>query len=824
MPLKNIKIRTKLIISFTIASIAALLIGLCGYMNISRMNDLIIYDHFTVERPLVYLNRITFDVGQIRSLVREMILPSDGSAWSGEFDSLGTYQEDLRVQLTAYLDTLSDGKQEGTPQYDMLTELSVKVSDWSLEMENVVRFSANGNDDAALSYLHEIVLPKGALVNDLLEQLVSISENQAIESQENAHANYTSSSLLISGLVLLVIALMIIFGTLVTNSVTNSVRRIVTSAEAFADGSTHFDNEGLPNDEMGQIGRALKRMADSIARLIADNYQVIVAAGAGQLDARADASGYQGDYRDILQGINLTFETFCRHLDIVPVAISFFDLAGSFVYGNKTMHDLLSNCGLQERDNELLPKILTSGESATWPDAAALIFANEKDNSSFSTTVAMQMEDDSNAYEVSLHRVFGAGVASGKASCVMLTMVDITEVMRSKSEAERANRAKTEFLSHMSHEIRTPMNAIIGMTQIARRSNEPAKITDCINRIETSSHHLIGVLNDVLDMSKIEAGKLTLSAEPTTLSENLLFVIAMMRSRGNERGITIEQELDIQRDVVMADTLRLNQVLINLLSNAIKFSPDNGQIKISVKELDSETKWSVYRFAVVDQGIGMDEEQIARLFNSFEQADLSISKRFGGTGLGLSISKSIVEMMNGQIWVESEPDKGSTFFFTVRLKSASAEDLEESQSASAASATAEHTESVDFSMLRALVADDIDINRIILAELLTDTGIKIEEASNGQEAVNLFGNSPSGYFDIILMDLQMPEMDGCEAARTIRAMNRADAKTVAIAAMTANALKEDVEVALAAGMDAHIAKPIDHDITIATIQRICIGK
>jgi len=367
------------------------------------------------------------------------------------------------------------------------------------------------------------------------------------------------------------------------------------------------------------------------------------------------------------------------------------------------------------------------------------------------------------------------------------------------------------------------MNAIIGMTQIARRADGLDKIRECINKIEASSHHLLGLLNNILDMSKIEAGKLTLVPEPLKISEEILFVISMMRSRARESGIEITQEVKIKRDHVSADKLRLNQILINLLSNAVKFSPSGGHIRLTAEETEPGADASVYRFLVEDQGIGMTEEQTSRLFKSFEQADMSITKRFGGTGLGLSISKSIVEMMGGHIGVESKPGKGSTFFFTVRLSAALKIDGNGNGKKTVADSNEiPHKESVDFSKIRALVVDDIEINRVIVAEMLADTQIKIEEAATGREAVEIFDSSAPGHFDIIFMDMQMPEMDGCEASRAIRALLRKDAKKIPIVAMTANVMKSDVEQVLDAGMNGHIAKPIDFENVIDTIRRMCM--
>jgi CheY-like chemotaxis protein len=298
----------------------------------------------------------------------------------------------------------------------------------------------------------------------------------------------------------------------------------------------------------------------------------------------------------------------------------------------------------------------------------------------------------------------------------------------------------------------------------------------------------------------------------------------MMQSRAKENEIEITYEMEITKDYILVDNLRLNQVLINLLSNAIKFSPNGGQIKLSVKEKRADDSFSIYHFSIADQGIGMNEEQLGRLFKSFEQADMSISKRFGGTGLGLSISKSIIEMMNGRIWAQSEVDRGSTFFFTIRLKTVEKNNTDDITIKEISNATEDiiAETSVDLSKLRALLVDDVEINRIIVTDMLAETGIKIEEATNGIEAVNCFTNSTPGYYDIILMDMQMPEMDGCEASSTIRAIERSDAKSIAIVAMTANVMKADVERALNSGMNGHIAKPIDFQSAIQTIHRLCL--
>ncbi|MDR0874576.1 MAG: response regulator [Clostridiales Family XIII bacterium] len=512
--------------------------------------------------------------------------------------------------------------------------------------------------------------------------------------------------------------------------------------------------------------------------------------------------------------------------------------------------------------------------------------------------------------------------------------------------AQIASNAKSEFLANMSHEIRTPMNAIIGMTMLAESSNDMERVTYCLGKIENASTHLLGVINDILDMSKIEANKLELSPSEFDFEKMLQTVVNVIRYKVEEKrqnlAVFIEKEIP---HTLIGDDQRLAQVITNLFSNAVKFTPEKGDLRLHAGLLDEKDGICTIRIAMTDTGIGVTEEQQSRLFSSFEQADNNTSRKFGGTGLGLAISKRIVKMMGGEIWIESEYGQGSTFVFTAQMarggaahqshlhadidragssiiiiegeqdlrkyiaeivhgfgiacdmaadedeaaalmkthgpyslcfldwslpgghgtararklheadgdmaivalisisisewdviereaKSAGvsgylakppfpsslADSINEFIGANGPGAAEESADKADnFKGHHILLAEDIDVNREILTALLEPTAVEIDCAENGREAVAMFSASPERY-EMIFMDVQMPEMDGYQATRCIRAIEKENGGHIPIIAMTANVFKEDVDKSFASGMDGHIAKPLNLNEVLAKLR------
>jgi CheY-like chemotaxis protein len=349
------------------------------------------------------------------------------------------------------------------------------------------------------------------------------------------------------------------------------------------------------------------------------------------------------------------------------------------------------------------------------------------------------------------------------------------------------------------------MNAIIGMTSIARSTKELRQKDDALEKIDGASRHLLGVINDILDMSKLDAKKLDLSLTNFNFSDMLYRALAInefsIESKHLACDLTVDERIPL---ALIGDDQRLSQVVTNLLSNAVKFTPEGGRISIAAKFIEGDGEHCTVRTSIRDTGIGISEEQLPQLFASFQQAESGISRKYGGTGLGLAISKSIIELMEGRIWAESKLGEGSTFSFEISLSYGDETMwlLEEADGAQTDPALP-----LDFSRYEIMLAEDVEVNREIVAAFLEDTGITIAMAVNGREALELYEAEPSRY-DLILMDVQMPEMDGLEATRRIRALKAPEARDVPIVAMTANVFKEDVESCLESGMNDHIGKPI----------------
>jgi len=645
-----------------------------------------------------------------------------------------------------------------------------------------------------------------------------------------------------------------------------------------------------------------------------------------------------------------------KHLQVImehtPDVIILLDSAMNFLLSTQSFFELIGVPNLRSLHHKSFGQVFAAFASDAWIARMEGIFKKALETNttqSFDEELCIGAPQNARSYTV---RVLPFVYSGDTNDGILVSFHDITERMEMENkirealaDATAASKAKSDFLANMSHEIRTPMNAIIGMTTVGKSSGDIDRKDYCLDKIESASNHLLGVINDILDMSKIESGKFTLSEAPFDFEKMFQQVANVISFRAEEKkhkfAIYIDRDIP---QIMIGDDQRLAQVITNLLGNAIKFTPDEGTVRIRTFLLNEEGGECTIKISVSDTGIGINPEQQAKLFQSFYQAESSTSRKFGGTGLGLMISKNIVEMMGGEIWVESEIGRGSTFSFTAKVKrgavlpralSVSGEELKKTRilvvdddlyilndfkgiaeklgvscdvagdggealrliernggydicfvdweipetggvkltreiidrapgqndslvimvsfveySRVAAEASefgidrfmqkplfpSTITSIIDgylgvkaqnkdeagadisgiFEGRRILLAEDVDINREIVISLLEPTRLCIDCAVNGAEAVRMFGGAP-GLYDMIFMDLQMPEMDGYEAARAIRALGAPEAKTVPIVAMTANVFKEDVDNCLKAGMDGHIGKPIDFDEVVKTL-------
>lgn len=375
-----------------------------------------------------------------------------------------------------------------------------------------------------------------------------------------------------------------------------------------------------------------------------------------------------------------------------------------------------------------------------------------------------------------------------------------------------ASKAKSDFLSRMSHEIRTPMNGIIGMTAIALQQEQShERIIDCLQKIQSSSNYLLGLINDILDMSKIESGKMKIEPFNFSMYEMLDTIKELIMTQASAKNISFVQDIKLIHSWFVADRMRISQVLINLLGNAVKFTPAKGRITLTIQEMEaSDTKAVVY-FAVRDTGIGIAKEDQKRVFRSFEQASEVNPAKQQGTGLGLSISSRLIQMMGSNIQLDSEPGEGSTFSFSIPLELGENMEKEVNQ------------EEISFEGCRILVVEDNELNAEIAMTLLEERGFVVDCVYNGAEAVERIRTTQPGTYDVILMDIMMPVMDGLEATRTIRGMEREDCHTIPIVAMSANAFDDDLKKSVECGMNGHLSKPVEVDKLYQTLGKIIHG-
>ncbi|MCI8401988.1 MAG: response regulator [Lachnospiraceae bacterium] len=409
----------------------------------------------------------------------------------------------------------------------------------------------------------------------------------------------------------------------------------------------------------------------------------------------------------------------------------------------------------------------------------------------------------------------------GQAQTVVYAVQDVTETKRKEEREQRALReaceaanhasaSKSEFLSRMSHDIRTPMNGILGMTAIAEAYLEDKnRVKDCLNKIRISSRHLLSLINEVLDMSKIESGKMELAEDDFAIPDLMHNLETMIGPAAREKNHTlIFQPVKVHKEQVRGDMMRLQQVFVNILGNSVKYTPPGGVLKVSVLEREStERGYGCYEFVFEDNGIGMDEDFVKQIFEPFSRAEDSRVSKIEGTGLGMTIAQNIVRMMDGRINVESRPGAGSRFIVTVFLKQREA-------GGAKAGPEPEGDEPEPFTELglggcRVLIVEDNEINREIAQEIIESAGAAVESVTNGREAVERFARVEEGYYDLIFMDIQMPVLDGYKATREIRNLPRRDAATVPVIAMSANAFTEDILAGREAGMDEYITKPLE---------------
>ena len=491
-------------------------------------------------------------------------------------------------------------------------------------------------------------------------------------------------------------------------------------------------------------------------------------------------------------------------------------------YVNEKMVELLGYDSIDDLKEGISSKVINTVHPDDLPQVEADLGDEYYPGMKYETTYRMPRKDGSWFWTVDRGQVIET--EDGRLAIISACM-DVTKAHnRAETEAQleiarAASEAKSAFLFNMSHDIRTPMNAIIGCTELLKRNLDNRQLAEeYIGKIETASDFLLSLLNNVLELSKIESGKALLDESPITLNSFSDVVHSMIASDLDAKNLTLNVNMNVQHTSILADSTKLKEVYLNVMSNAVKYTPPGGSIDVQVTELPSDiVGYAEYRIVIEDTGIGISQEYLPHIFDEFSREHNSTDSRIAGTGLGMPIVKKLIELMHGSIEVESSLGSGTRVIITVAHR------IAPDQTITLTSADEACDILSTFAGIRILLAEDNDLNAEIAQTILEDSGLKVERASDGIICVDMITKAPPGYYDLIMMDIQMPNMDGYKAAQVIRRLPDKDKSTIPIIAMTANAFEEDKQKAFSVGMNAHVAKPIRIDILKSTIESILSG-
>ncbi|MCL2832820.1 MAG: ATP-binding protein [Treponema sp.] len=653
------------------------------------------------------------------------------------------------------------------------------------------------------------------LTNGYNDVIAIICVDTNLEYLDRQLNQFLLTSVIITILVSVIIFLLMQYK--MKNAVIRPVQKLTDISAEMASGNLLVEiSDGIlvRKDEMGVLGKSFESMRTALEKLFANNEALLDAAIYGKLGERGDSSQFKGVYARLINNTNDTLDVIVRYFNGLPAAIVLLNPEYDMVFCNKSFQDVFSEFNTEQ----LYRKLLEDDESSF--DVLKQKLKSEIENGWFDCLRWFDIAGEKRCYSFMCSSIAHSENKNG----AVIVITDETELVSAKDKALQASKAKSEFLSRVSHELRTPLNVILSMAKLGLADTGLEQSIDRFKKIVSSSAHLSNIINDVLEMSRMESGKTEIRYAPLNIALIVSECVSMLAQRAEENNDRMFLKIGPAiPEALTGDEFRIRQILLNLLSNSVKFTKD-GTITTEVKCLENNGQKYLLEFSVADTGIGMTKEFLHKVFIPFEQEENYLSRNYQGTGLGLSISNNLVTLMGGSMTVESVIEKGSRFIFTLGFEAAeytpgtSALAGANDAAKAGADAGAAPEESVSLAGKRILIVDDIEINRMILLEVLDGAGLEMEQARDGDEALDKYLKSPINYYNCILMDVQMPKMNGYDATKAIRTSGRNDCR-LPIIAMTANALKEDITAALESGMTGHLAKPIDFDLCINTIKK-----